>query len=210
MVEATKFVKGDGTKKKIMEASLELFANNGYSGSSVRNIAKKVGIKESAIYNHYKNKKAILTTIIEFYSINEIDVQMLKKNIAPSSYASKGKLFFREYISLFKIITFNKHQELFFRFIINDMYNHKNIRDYFNDYFIKNNTKFISGILFIMMQDEKIKQADPLFLANNFISTLLYYRIQLSLNKIDNLNTTKLTSIFEKYIDEFWNNIKED
>ena len=60
--------KQKNTKQKIVDAALELIAKYGYRGASVRKIAAAVGIRESAIYNHYRNKEEILKTIL-----NEID-----------------------------------------------------------------------------------------------------------------------------------------
>ncbi len=53
------------TKNKILEVSLELFAKKGFDGVSVREIAKEVGVRESALYKHFKNKEDILDKIVE-------------------------------------------------------------------------------------------------------------------------------------------------
>ena len=45
---------------KIKLVALDLFSRYGFAGSSVRHIAKEVGIRESAIYNHFSSKDAIL------------------------------------------------------------------------------------------------------------------------------------------------------
>ena len=58
------------TKEKIFDASIDLFSQYGYTGVSIRQIAKEVGIKESSIYNHYKSKESILESILTYY-INE-------------------------------------------------------------------------------------------------------------------------------------------
>ncbi len=55
------------TKEKIFEAAVDLFESKGYHGTSVRDIAKVVGIKESSLYNHYNGKITILDAILEFY-----------------------------------------------------------------------------------------------------------------------------------------------
>ncbi len=52
------------TKNEILIKSLELFSVNGYEGTSIRDIAKEVGIKESSIYKHYKNKQDIFDSIL--------------------------------------------------------------------------------------------------------------------------------------------------
>ena len=53
------------TKEKILEASLSLFAEHGYDGTSVEEIAKSVGIKAPSLYKHYKGKEDILNALID-------------------------------------------------------------------------------------------------------------------------------------------------
>ena len=52
------------TKERIVEEALTLFAQNGYKGTSVKNIADAVGIKDSSIYKHYKSKREIVDAIV--------------------------------------------------------------------------------------------------------------------------------------------------
>lgn len=56
------------TKERILLESLNLFSVKGFDAVSVRDIAKAVGIKESSLYNHYKNKLDIFDNIITIYS----------------------------------------------------------------------------------------------------------------------------------------------
>lgn len=59
-------------KNEILEKSLELFANQGYFGTSMDDIAKAVGIKKASLYSHYSGKESIFTAvfnnILEDYS----------------------------------------------------------------------------------------------------------------------------------------------
>ena len=52
---------------RILEAALELFAANGFDATSVRMLARKVGMRESSLYNHFENKNAILLALVEKY-----------------------------------------------------------------------------------------------------------------------------------------------
>jgi AcrR family transcriptional regulator len=54
------------TREKILEAAIDLFAERGYDGTSMRDIAGAVGIRESAIYKHYAGKDAILQAIFAY------------------------------------------------------------------------------------------------------------------------------------------------
>jgi len=53
------------TRERILDAALELFAAQGFAGTSLRQIAQAVGIKESAIYAHFESKEAVLRTLSE-------------------------------------------------------------------------------------------------------------------------------------------------
>ena len=53
------------TKEKILAAALSLFAENGYNGTSVEEIAAEVGIKAPSLYKHYKGKEDILNALID-------------------------------------------------------------------------------------------------------------------------------------------------
>ncbi|MBN2625564.1 MAG: TetR/AcrR family transcriptional regulator [Spirochaetales bacterium] len=66
------------TKELIREAAVDLFAAKGFKGASVRDIARRVGIKESSLYNHYKGKAAILESILE-YQLEGINRAMLSR-----------------------------------------------------------------------------------------------------------------------------------
>ena len=50
-----------------MDAALELFAQHGYAGASMRQIAAAVGMKAPSLYNHFSGKAAILSALIDAY-----------------------------------------------------------------------------------------------------------------------------------------------
>ena len=56
--------RGNKTKSKILKISLKLFASKGYKATTVRDIAGAMGVKQSALYNHFKNKDEILETLV--------------------------------------------------------------------------------------------------------------------------------------------------
>jgi AcrR family transcriptional regulator len=54
------------TKERIFEAAVDLFSKQGYHGTSIRDLAKAVGIKESSLYNHYSGKSSIFDAILDY------------------------------------------------------------------------------------------------------------------------------------------------
>lgn len=55
----------DATLSPILQAALESFYEVGYHGSSVRDIARRVGLTVPALYYHHENKEAILAALLD-------------------------------------------------------------------------------------------------------------------------------------------------
>jgi len=54
----------DIRRQQIVRAALDIIANAGQEGLTMRNIAEKVGVTDAAIYKHFDGKKDILITMI--------------------------------------------------------------------------------------------------------------------------------------------------
>lgn len=57
--------RGPTTREAILEKALELFALHGYAGTSMRLLARSVGLRESSIYNHFSSKDQILRALVD-------------------------------------------------------------------------------------------------------------------------------------------------
>ena len=64
-------IMAEGTKERILRIALELFAQNGYLGTSMNDIAGQLGITKAALYKHYASKQEILDKIVE--RMNKMD-----------------------------------------------------------------------------------------------------------------------------------------
>ena len=52
------------TRQRILDAALELFARQGFAATSVRELARAVGLRESSLYNHFAGKEAMLVAAL--------------------------------------------------------------------------------------------------------------------------------------------------
>jgi len=198
--------KGSKTKEKILKHALKLFSSKGYKATTVRDIAGSIGMKQSGLYNHFKNKDEILTTLISNLTSSAIvtlfddkDAQELHK---------QGKSLLMSIGTTFKLISFDKENEALFKLLMQEIFRNEAIREIYNDHFYQENVKKLSGLFFGMMQEEIIESSDPLLLANEFFAPLFFYQMQVSLLKVDKKSTSSLVSMFEKHVDFFWDNIK--
>lgn len=57
--------RNDSTVQKIVDAAEQLFAEQGYDSTPLREIARQVGIREPSLYAHFPNKEAIYGAVID-------------------------------------------------------------------------------------------------------------------------------------------------
>ncbi len=73
------------TKTRIVDAALELFAQNGYLGTSMSDIAKQLSITKGALYKHFASKQEILDQIIQ--KMNDLDLERAQAYGMPENEA---------------------------------------------------------------------------------------------------------------------------
>jgi AcrR family transcriptional regulator len=56
-----------GTRERIQSIALELFAEQGYEKTSLREIAERLGVTKAALYYHFKSKEDIVRSFVEDY-----------------------------------------------------------------------------------------------------------------------------------------------
>ncbi|MBP7777676.1 MAG: TetR/AcrR family transcriptional regulator [Acidobacteria bacterium] len=55
---------GQRTRQAILDAALDLFSEKGFFGTSLRDVASAVGVRESAIYNYFPGKDALFDALL--------------------------------------------------------------------------------------------------------------------------------------------------
>ena len=200
--------KGSKTKEKILKVSLKLFATKGYKATTVRDIAGVMGVKQSALYNHFKNKDEILETLIGNLTSSAIVTLFDGKDA--QELQNQGKALLASIATTFKLLSFDGQNEALYKLLMQEIFRNERIREIYNEHFYQENVKKLSGIFFGMMQNEQIVSSDPLLLANEFFSPLFFYQMQITLLKLDKKSTSSVVSLFEKHVDYFWDNIKMD
>jgi AcrR family transcriptional regulator len=65
MTQINRKTKGELTAERILDAAEKLFAAQGYQGTSLREIAQQVGIKEPGLYNHFKGKQDLYSSVLD-------------------------------------------------------------------------------------------------------------------------------------------------
>ena len=53
------------TKERILTAALEMFSQNGYAGTNIRELTASLGLGKSSVYRHFESKEEIWNTLLD-------------------------------------------------------------------------------------------------------------------------------------------------
>ena len=102
-------IREKNTKERILDEALKLFAQSGYMGTSMNDIADRMGVTKAALYKHYKSKQEILDSIVE--KMNRMDQERVKEYDMPEGNMKEVVEGYRS-TALDKIKEFTKAQFL--------------------------------------------------------------------------------------------------
>ena len=72
-----------GTKQRIIDAALGMFAAGGYDKVTIRDIAYEAGITSGSIYGHFESKEQILWECYNFYLERRHDTRLRREEYLP-------------------------------------------------------------------------------------------------------------------------------
>lgn len=193
------------TKKKILNSALDFFSQHGYSGASIRQIARAVGVRESAIYNHYKSKEEIFLTILSSFKLKTISKEILSDDLLDEVVNPER---FLKKFALRLIEHWNKPEEKkFIRVLLMEQFTYiGNIELSTTDYL--GELRKICKLIFSEMVNTKIiKSFDPSLLADEFTASLFLIRTEL-LSLDDHVDVDAVYDRANKHVEFFWKAIK--
>jgi AcrR family transcriptional regulator len=57
--------KGEITAERILDAAEEIFSERGYAGTTLRDVAERVGLRIPSLYNHFASKDSLYAAVLE-------------------------------------------------------------------------------------------------------------------------------------------------
>jgi AcrR family transcriptional regulator len=84
------------TRARIQAVALELFAEQGYDKTSLREIAERLDVTKAALYYHFKSKEDIVSSLVEDY-FGQIDDMIAWGRAQPRTPESRVQVLDRYY-----------------------------------------------------------------------------------------------------------------
>ena len=90
--------RGRDTRSRLRELALQLFAEQGYEKTSLREIAERLGVTKAALYYYFKSKEDIVRSLVEDY-MGQIDQLIAWGKTQPSSPETRAEII-RRYLDI--------------------------------------------------------------------------------------------------------------
>ena len=151
------------TKERILDAALTLFAENGYDGTSVEQIARIVGIKAPSLYKHYKGKEDILNELIDSAEARYEEMFGSEKNIGKVPQSQK------EFIKVtMERISFTMHDPIIRKIrmlLVQEQFRNERISEVTTRHQLDGVQRMFAKIIKGMMDEGMVVEDDPKLLA---------------------------------------------
>lgn len=198
------------TKERIFDIAINLFAQNGFDATSMREIAEGVGIKKASLYSHYKSKDEILVEILKYplgrmLTVGQQDIgteELIVSMGLEKFMAMAGDLA----LSWME----DTYMEKIWRIICIELYHNDQIKQFYSEFKVMSCSYWVSAFD-IMMKHNLIKTSNPRILAMEYLSFFGNSYMDYFLNNYDNKSGSYLKeykNLTNKHINFIVNSIK--
>ena len=163
------------TKERILEVSLEMFSQRGYSAVSIRDICKSVGIKESSVYYHFENKQNIFDVLLDRFSeiakgmMNQLETGLTEElNSFSDGINRVSNCFFEQYLM-------NDFCNKVMRIMFIEQFNNENVRILYQNWLMDEPLNFQSKIFSVLISIGIIPNCHSDYLAVKYYAPIYFY-----------------------------------
>jgi AcrR family transcriptional regulator len=190
-------------KIKIMDISIELFSRKGFTGVSIRDITKEVGIKESSLYNHFRSKEELLSTIFFNFRRSISRILPQEDHLGGMLQSVSPELFLKQSLAgLMKHID-DPVMAKVWRMMYLEQYRDRVVRDIYLNDIVGNMLKSLEKVFAIWIALGRIQPADARILAAEYQYPLFAMIGVYVLLRVDGSSTWDIETGMREHVDYF-------
>ena len=184
----------------ILDAALDLFSENGYDATTVRQIGARIGVSDAALYSHFESKAAILANLFEIHGPKA--VYNAAENLDLSQASADPKAFVRDALRKLAERWVQPAEHKFFRLLLME-----NLKPNFDDSLrlatlqAPLRARLIQLARWLITSGAAVK-TDPEWLVTQFISPITSLRTDVALGQ-ENHDLVKIKKQLDAHVEHF-------
>lgn len=165
-----------GTKQRILDVSLELFSQSGFSAVSIRDICRQVQIKESSIYYYFKNKQAIFDELLCLFEKKASDMMCQLDTVLAEQTFSTEKNFYQTVCdTFFEQYLMDSFCNKVMRLLLIEQFSNNTIQEVYDRWMFEEPISFQSKVFSVLMQAGIVRSADSEYLAVKYYAPIYFF-----------------------------------
>ncbi len=147
------------TKNRILDEALIMFAENGYKGTNLRDLAAKLGLSKSALYKHYKSKEDIWNRLLDRMEGYYAQHFGSETNLPPQPTSCEELLSIT--IDMLRFTVNDPKIILTRKLLLTEQFHDERVKKLATKHFLEGTQKIFARIFEKMMSDRLLKKSDP-------------------------------------------------
>ncbi len=151
------------TKERILVAALEMFSQNGYAGTNIRELSASLGLVKSGVYKHFESKEAIWNALLDQMTTYYADRFGSAEHLPPVPDSPEGLV-----TMTMQMVNFTVHDEKIImtrKVLTLEQFRDDRARVLATKHFLTGLTDMFTRIFTGMMEKGLLRKDDPKMLA---------------------------------------------
>ncbi len=149
----------NSTKSRILDEALILFAENGYRGTNLRDLAARLGLSKSALYKHYASKEDIWSALLdrmEGYYARRFGSE---SNLPPVPQSCEE--LYAMTVQMLRFTVNDQKIVLTRKLLLTEQFHDERVRTLATKHFLEGTQKIFAAIFEKMMENGLLRKDDP-------------------------------------------------
>jgi AcrR family transcriptional regulator len=163
------------TKDRILNEALVMFAEHGYIGTNLRDLAARLGLSKSALYKHYESKDDIWNALLDKMEAYYAQRFGSMDNLPP--IPSSWEDFMQMAMGMIRFTVHDPQIILTRKLLITEQFHDARVCKLATKHFLEGTANIYAKVFEGMMEKGLLKKSDPTMLAFSFtapISALIH------------------------------------
>lgn len=199
------------TKQRILDVSLELFSQSGFSAVSIRDICGLVQIRESSVYYYFKNKQAIFDELLRLFEEKSNDMMcQLDTALAEKPFSAEENFYQTVCDTFFDGYLMDSFCNKVIRLLLIEQFSSSAIQKVYDRWMFTEPLSFQSKVFAALIQMGVIRGKDSDYLAVKYYAPIQFFaqRWLFSGTLTEERKSAFRTNAYQ-YIQRFFNEIRE-
>ena len=164
------------TKQKILDVSLDLFSQKGFSAVSIRDICAQVNIKESSVYYHFKNKQAIFDELLHRFEQVATDMMIrLEQSLSVQSCSMEKPFYQTVSDTFFERYFMDDFCNKIMRLLLIEQFGNSEVQKIYDCWMFEKPLEFQSKVFYTLMEIGILPKTDSEYLAVKYYAPIYFF-----------------------------------